>query len=86
MPYKVKLTSRAAKELRRLPSHAQQRVLAALKDLAVNPHPPGSTKLTGLDSHRVRAGDYRVVYDVDDTELSVTVWRVRHRKDVYRDL
>ncbi len=86
MPYKVRLTGRARKELTRLPQAVQSRVLAALRDLAVTPRPSGNKKLTGQESYRMRVRNYRVLYDVDDESQLVEVWRIQHRRDVYRDL
>jgi mRNA interferase RelE/StbE len=56
----------------------------AIDGLAVNPRPPGAVKLAGRDDFRVRVGDYRVVYAVDDSERLVIVARVAHRREVYR--
>ncbi len=58
--------------------------MAAIRTLADDPRPPGSRKLAGRDSYRIRAGDYRVIYLTDDGELVVTVLGVGHRKQVYR--
>jgi mRNA interferase RelE/StbE len=82
--YSVTLADSARKELRALPSHVIARVQPKLRELAANPRPSGCKKLQGYkDCWRVRVGDYRIVYTVDDTERRVDVSRVAHRKEVY---
>jgi mRNA interferase RelE/StbE len=84
--YAVVLRKSAARELSKLPKAAQQRIAQEIDGLAVNPRPQGVKKLAGADQlFRVRVGDYRVVYTIEDQRLIVEVIRVRHRKDVYRD-
>lgn len=72
--------------LAKLPRNDQQRVMDKLRGLAENPRPVGVTKLTGADGWRIKSGNYRVVYLIDDTARIVTVTRIAHRKDVYRRL
>jgi mRNA interferase RelE/StbE len=82
--YKVALTSSAAKELQKLPNQVVARIFARIESLASNPRPPGCKKLQGGDREwRIRVGDYRVVYTIDDAGSLVEVTRIRHRKDVY---
>lgn len=82
--YKVALTTSAAKELQKLPSQLVARIFPRIESLAGNPRPPGCKKMQGGDREwRVRVGDYRVVYTIDDAALLVEVTRIRHRKDVY---
>ncbi len=82
--YHVALTSSAAKELKRLSGQLIARIVPRLENLASNPRPPGCKKLKGGDKEwRVRVGDYRVVYTIDDQKLLVEVTRIRHRRDVY---
>jgi mRNA interferase RelE/StbE len=52
--------------------------------LAENPRPPGAKQLRGMNDHSLRVGIYRVLYDVDDTQHTVTVYRGKHRRDAYR--
>jgi mRNA interferase RelE/StbE len=86
MNYAVELSPAAARQLERLPSAAQRRIVAALFDLETNPRPPGVVKLAGdANLWRIRVGDYRVVYEIHDGRLLVLVVRIGHRKDVYRD-
>jgi len=88
--HEVYLTRRTQKEIEKLSHEAQDRVLDAIDDLMEDPVPPGSRKLKGdlfgegLDYYRIRVGDYRVIYTLDEEEYDVLVARVRHRRDAYR--
>ncbi len=84
--FRLELTRRAEKELRRLPTGLQGRIAKAINGLLASPRPPGSKKLRGVEAYSLRVGEYRIVYLVDDTQRLVTVVRVKHRRDVYRDL
>ena len=83
--YKVVVRPRVWKDLHPLPESVKQRLLDEMTALSEEPRPRGCQKL--VDSHnswRVRVGDYRILYVIDDNENQVVVYRVRHRKDVYR--
>jgi mRNA interferase RelE/StbE len=82
--YEIRLHPTAAREYRRLQGLLRDRVRAAIDALAEDPRPPGAVKLAGRDDFRIRVGDYRVVYAVDDTERLVLVARIAHRREVYR--
>ncbi len=70
--------------MKKLPRPARGRVLSAIEELAGDPRPHGAKKLTGEQTAwRIRIGDYRVIYDVFDTQLVVTVVRAGHRREVY---
>ena len=84
MSYRLAILRRAVKELAHLPEKDRLRIEADIETLASNPRPSGIKKLTGRDGYRIRSGDYRVVYEIDDRSRSVTVLHVGHRKDVYR--
>jgi mRNA interferase RelE/StbE len=82
--YRVALTTSAEKELRGLPAKIVARIVARLERLASSPRPPGSKKLRGGDSEwRIRVGDYRAVYEIDDDAKTVDVTRIAHRREVY---
>ena len=82
--YLVSFAATAKKELRDLPSDAIGRVLPRIRELAGNPRPAGCKKLHGYkDRWRIRVGNYRVVYAIDDRQRSVDVTRIAHRKDAY---
>ncbi len=84
-PYSVRARPSVQKDLRRLPEDIRDRIRTLIQELAHNPYPAGVVKLRGRQhTYRIRAGDYRVVYEVDDTIRHVLVQHVRHRSDVYR--
>jgi len=63
----------------------QRKIAAVIMSLSIEPRPYGSKKLTGtVSSYRVRVGDYRVIYEIYDREIVVTVIKISHRRDVYR--
>ncbi len=83
--YEVKFATSAAKEFRSLPLELKRRVGAVIDRLSQDPRPPGVRKLVGHERlYRIRVGQYRVVYEVDDKEQLVRVTRIRHRREVYR--
>ena len=84
MTYQLFLLPRAQKELARLPMESYERTRAAIRALAEEPRPPGYRKLSGREGWRIRVGDYRVLYEIEDTPKTVTVVQVGHRRDVYR--
>ena len=85
MAYRVSLLRSAAHELPDLPSQMQRRVSRAIDGLAADPRPRGAKLLTGADGiWRVRVGDFRILYRVNDDQLGVLVLRIRHRRDAYR--
>lgn len=81
--YAIEYTTSAAKELAKLDRNVIKPIAAAIKKLAEEPRPHGSTKLAGSDRLRIRVGDYRVLYVIDDAVVTVTVVKVGHRRDVY---
>lgn len=87
MTYEVNRTRGVEKMLRALERRDRLRIEGVIALLADNPRPPKATKLVGVkDRWRVRAGDYRVIYQIDDGVLTVLVIRVAHRREVYRDV
>ena len=84
IPYEVRLHPQAARAFRRLQHPLRGRIAAAIDALADDPRPTGPTKLAGRDDYRIRVGDYRVVYAVDDDEHLVLIARIAHRREVYR--
>jgi len=86
MNYRVEVAPAAARQLRKLDSGARRRVQAAVELLAQEPRPAGARKLVGGDREwRVRTGDYRIVYEIQDQVLTVLVVALGHRRDAYRD-
>lgn len=83
--YFVELQPSAQKDLNWLASAIVSRIYPRLAALATNPRPPGCKKLSGGESEwRIRVGQYRIVYNIDDENRLVSVTRVRHRSAVYR--
>ncbi|RFA13671.1 plasmid stabilization protein [Subtercola boreus] len=83
-PYAVEFTTAAARQLRKLDPVVRRRLLAAIGLLASDPRPQGCKKLAGEDvAWRVPVGDYRVIYEILDDQLLVTVLRAAHRREVY---
>ena len=82
--YNVRIKKSAEKELRGLPKKNLKQVFSRIHALATNPRPVGCEKSSGSDWYRVRQGDYRIVYIIDDDELLVEVVKIGHRKEVYR--
>ncbi|MEA5565922.1 type II toxin-antitoxin system RelE/ParE family toxin [Anabaena sp. UHCC 0399] len=85
MIYQIEITSRAAKQLKKLPEDIKLKIEDKIYDLANDPRPDGVVKLEGdEDSYRVRVGRYRILYEVKDDLLIVRVVKIGHRRDVYR--
>jgi mRNA interferase RelE/StbE len=87
MSYTVYLTKAAAKDLAAVPKKTLPRIDNTIRSLADNPRPHGSIKLEGSDDlYRIRKGDFRIIYKIEDDALTVTVVRIGNRRDVYRDI
>ena len=83
--YEVYLERSAENDLKRLPISTFDRIVHQIKTLAENPRPSGCRKITGSKNDwRIRIGDYRVLYEVNDRAKAVRVMRVRHRREAYR--
>ena len=84
--YQLRWSKLAGKELDRIPANLANCIYERADNLAVTPRPPGALKLKGHSFWRIRVGDYRVLYEIDDGQKIVSIMAVSHRKDVYRDL
>lgn len=82
--YSVRINRSAAKELEIVPPKDRKRIIKRIEGLAREPRPPGCEKLSGEEKYRLRQGDYRILYEIVDRELIVTVVKVGNRRDVYR--
>lgn len=71
------------KELKKIPKNDLKRILSRIENLGDDPRPTGCEKLTGHELYRVRQGKYRIVYSIQDKELTVWIIKVGHRKNVY---
>ena len=84
MKYHVQLETKARKELFDLPKEAIERMAEVLDNLEENPRPPACKKLTGREGYRIRKGDYRILYTIDDEKRLVRIYRIGHRREIYR--
>jgi mRNA interferase RelE/StbE len=84
MPYSVRLKRSAEKELDVLPAKVHDKIIKAILSLKENPFPRSAKKLHGRQGARIRVGNYRILYVVDDTNKEIEVFSVADRKDVYR--
>ncbi|MCF7848732.1 MAG: type II toxin-antitoxin system RelE/ParE family toxin [Kiritimatiellales bacterium] len=82
--YKIVVKKSVAKDLRNVPKKDIQRILSAIQSLADNPRPPQSKKLSGQEKYRLRQGNYRILYSIEDEKLVICVVKVGNRRDVYR--
>jgi mRNA interferase RelE/StbE len=71
------------KDLKKIPKHDVEKILLRIESLVNNPRPPASIKLAGDEKYRIRQGNYRILYRIEDAKLIVIVVKVAHRKDVY---
>jgi len=83
--YNLRIKPSAVKEIEAIPRKRDRRkVVSRIRSLAGDPRPSGCQKLTGQERYRVRQGWYRIIYSIDDLQLTVFVVKVGRRKDVYR--
>lgn len=83
--FEIQIEKAAEKQLRRIPDPAHDRLVKAILPLAENPRPDGTKKLSGsTNDWRIRVGDYRVLYEIAEEIRIVRIYRVAHRRDVYR--
>jgi mRNA interferase RelE/StbE len=82
--YKIFFKESVEKDLRSLPKKDLKKILTRIEALAKEPRPQGYEKLSGQEKYRIRQGTYRIIYSIQDQELTVWVVKVGHRKDVYR--
>lgn len=84
MSYRIEVRPAALRALRKIHPDDRKRIQGAIALLAQEPRPPGATSLRGRDGIRVRVGDYRIIYTVQDEVLLVVVVSLGHRKEIYR--
>ncbi len=82
--YKLVFKKSVSKDFRAIPNKDVSRILQRIEELQENPRPIGSEKLSGQERYRIRQGAYRIIYEVADELLIVTVVKVGHRKHVYK--
>ena len=81
--YKIEFKRSVWKDLDKLQKADRRRILRRIQELADDPRPPQCQKLTGMERYRVRQGDYRILYSIEDDRLIVVVVKVGHRREVY---
>jgi mRNA interferase RelE/StbE len=82
--YSVLIKPSATRELERIPKENRRRMARRIEALSADPRPSGCEKLSGEDKYRVRQGAYRIIYLVDDGKREVLVFKIGHRREVYR--
>jgi mRNA interferase RelE/StbE len=82
--YRLEVKRSAAREIGDLPKADCKRVVAKIQRLASNPRPNGCEKLSGAEKYRIRQGDYRILYEIDNSTKLVTIVKVGNRREVYR--
>jgi mRNA interferase RelE/StbE len=82
--YKVVVKKSAEKELRCIPARDLVKLIDRIRSLSAHPRPHGCEKMAGEDRYRIRQGDWRFIYTVDDHSKTVTIYKVGHRREVYR--
>jgi mRNA interferase RelE/StbE len=82
--YSLEIKRSAAKELAQLPPKDRGRIVMRIQALAVEPRPVGAEKLSSQERYRIRQGDYRILYEIEDQVLRVVIVKIAHRGDVYR--
>ena len=82
--YKIYFRASVEKDLRKIPKKDAQIILQIIELLANEPRPTGCEKLTDQEKYRIRQGQFRILYSIQDDELTVRIVRIGHRKDVYR--
>ena len=84
MKYTLEITSSAQRQFKKLPQTLRDRIIPKILSLETNPRPVGVKKLQTFDYYRMRIGDYRVIYSIDDKSHLIKILDLGHRKDIYR--
>ncbi|MDF7825337.1 type II toxin-antitoxin system RelE/ParE family toxin [Pontiellaceae bacterium B12227] len=83
-PYKITFKKSVSKDLKNVSKKDVLRILEAIKALSDNPRPPQSKKLSGQEKYRLRQGNFRILYSIEDDKLIIQVVKIGHRRDVYQ--
>ena len=87
MSYRIAVKRSAAKALKKIPKPDGKRIVEKIDSLAENPPNPDTTKMKGNNPfHKVRTGNYRIIYEVQEEVLVILIVKIGHRKDIYRNL
>ncbi|MCP4260173.1 MAG: type II toxin-antitoxin system RelE/ParE family toxin [Planctomycetes bacterium] len=82
--YRITIKKSAAKELEDIPKKNLQRIIKRIQSLAENPRPHNSKKLSGKEQYRIRQGNYRIVDSIEDKDSLIDIFKIGHRRDIYR--
>jgi len=82
--YNISVRKSATKELGNIPKKDLQKIVKRIEKLSNNPRPFGVEKLSSQEKYRIRQGDYRIIYSIQDSEKSIWITKIGHRKEVYR--
>jgi mRNA interferase RelE/StbE len=82
--YKIEFKKSAVKELNAIPQKDFSKILSRIKSLSLNPRPQDAIKLTNREDYRIRVGNYRIIYSINDTILIIIIIKIGHRKEIYR--
>ena len=82
--YKIFIKKSAAHELENIPKKDLKKIVKRVQSLAENPRPRGSQRLSAQERYRIRQGNYRIVYSIEDKELTVQIFKIGHRREIYR--
>jgi len=82
--YKITIKKSAAKELEDIPQRDLRKIIKRIRSLAKAPRPHGSQKLSGQEKYRIRQGDYRIVYSIEDKDSLIDIVKIGHRREIYR--
>lgn len=82
--YDIQISSSAERQFRKLPASLQSKLKSKILALTTNPRPNGSQKLHASQAYRIRLGDYRILYEINDSQKIVYICDIGHRRDIYR--
>ena len=82
--YELMIRPSVRKDVKKIPGPELRKILDRIETLRENPRPPGSVKLSGKEYYRIRKGDYRIIYEIQDEVLVIIVIKIGHRRDIYR--
>jgi mRNA interferase RelE/StbE len=87
MNYQIKILNHAKRQVKSISKYVQEQIKITIKNLGDNPRPVGVIKLSGKqDLYRVRVGDYRIIYQIEDNVLLIIIVSVGHRREIYRNM
>jgi mRNA interferase RelE/StbE len=82
--YKITIKKSAVKELEDIPQKDLRKIIKRIRSLAKAPRPHGPQKLSGQEKYRIRQGDYRIVYSIEDKDSLIDIVKIGHRREIYR--